>query len=74
MLLTCFLLFHLTLPRQYDKKYRKNHKVQLSIDLNPEEKIELINLIKANGFKSTREFLLKSIDIIKSDKNPFSKK
>lgn len=59
---------------EYDKKYRKNHKVQLSIDLNPEEKIELINLIKANGFKSTREFLLKSIDIMKSDKNPFSKK
>ena len=58
---------------EYDKKYRKAHKVQLSVDLNPEEKIELINLIKANGFKSTREFLLKTIDIMKSDKNPFSK-
>lgn len=58
---------------EYDKKYRKTHKVQLSVDLNPEEKIELINLIKANGFKSTREFLLKTIDIMKSDKNPFSK-
>lgn len=32
---------------EYDKKYRKTHKVQLSVDLNPEEKIELINLIKA---------------------------
>ncbi len=44
---------------EYDKKYRKTHKVQLSVDLNPEEKIELINLIKANGFKSTRDFYSK---------------
>jgi hypothetical protein len=59
--------------KEYIKQYRKTHKVQLNIELNPEEKIELINLIKANGFKSTREFLLKTIDIMKSDKNPFSK-
>lgn len=58
---------------EYDKKYRKTHKVQLGVDLNPEEKIELINLINANGFKSIRDFLLKSIDIMKSNENPFSK-
>ena len=58
----------------YDKQYRKNNKVQLNIDLNPEEKTELINLIQKNGFKSNREFLLECIKLMKSENNPFTKK
>lgn len=58
----------------YDKQYRKNNKVQLNIDLNPEEKTDLIKLIQKNGFKSNREFLLECIKLMKSEKNPFAKK
>ena len=57
---------------EYNKQYRKKHKVQLNIDLNPDEKEELIDLIQKNGFKSNREFLLECIKLMKSENNPFT--
>ena len=53
--------------------YRKKHKVQLNIDMNPSEKEEFVTLIKKNGYNSNREFLLKCIEVLKEENNIFKK-
>ncbi len=59
---------------KYIKKYNQAHYKQFKVDMKEGERDELLKLIKSNGFKSNRAFLLKCIDILKEDNNCLRKK
>lgn len=59
---------------EYQKDWRKQHKVQFNVDMNPDEKEELVELIKQNGYSSYKEFLLSCTEILKDKNNIFRKK
>lgn len=59
---------------KYINEYHKNNYKQFKVDMKKEEKEELTELIKNNGYNSNREFLIKCIDILKEKNNIFRKK
>ncbi len=54
---------------KYRNQYDKDHYKQFKAKLKPEEKEKLDYLIKANGIKSNREFLLKCIEFLEKKNN-----